>query len=99
MFTIKSTDAHGHTVHECASYRFRRGLVMAPNGVNGDQRPFEGHHEKDASFIDMFDPAGDLIQSFIIDGTTYCMNAAGKTIDTFHAAPKTDRLGHPLGVG
>ncbi len=84
MFTIKGTDANGHAVHECASYRFRRSNSTA---------------EHDS--IDLFNAAGEPTHSFIIDGTTYAMNSAGKTIDTFHARPTqptADRLGHPLGA-
>lgn len=89
MFTIKATNVGGHSVFECASYRLRRAAVMVPNGENGDTRPFEGYHAEPQDFIDLYDTAGNPIQSLTVDGAIYAMNSAGKTIDTFMARPRT----------
>lgn len=71
MFTVKITDKDGHTVKECASYRYRK----------------DSHGQGDApdtDSLDLYSATGER-EWVRITGTTYVMNSAGKTIDTFYA--------------
>lgn len=98
MFTIKCLFDGGHAVYECAAYRLRQPGIHIGECIADRNYPS----------LDMMDAEGSVTRSFTINGTVYAMNAAGKTVDTFHAPPQksvggdpnsTDGLGHPLGVG
>lgn len=82
MFTIKCLFKGGHAVYECAAYRVRGPGVCIADCIG----------DKNHSSIDMMDADLNVIRSFTIDGTVYAMNAAGKTVDTFHA-PTTPDVG------
>lgn len=81
MFTVKIIESQGHTVFECASYRFENGnpTPMPPPGTPFNQGP---------SWLQLHKEDGDVKHTIPVgECTIFVMNAAGKTIDTFYGRP------------
>lgn len=73
MFIVKAEDAYGHSVYECASYRYNTN---------------HQHPEITGPEISLFDASQNLIVALNILGNVYVMNANGKTVDAFPKHPR-----------
>lgn len=92
MFTIKSTDMHGHNVYQCAAYRFDFETKPIP----GDQHP---ELQWTGPMVTLMD-GNDVVQrQVMVVQEVYVMNEAGRTVDVFRAPVETSITGRTRDVG
>lgn len=80
MFTVKSTDMHGHNVYQCAAYRFD----FETKQNIGDQHPDLSWR---GALVTLMDDKDVVLRQIMVVQQVFVMNDAGQTVDVFRAAP------------